>query len=135
MPIWKQMLPPTIIMCVVSIVLTVLAIYKGKSLEGMDSAWKIFYPIVPLLFFAFIVAGMVQVLLPQAWVVKWLGPESGWKGIFIACIAGGLIPGRTVYSIPPDGGTCDVFHQMGLPTSRLNIFVPLHGLANFFAKR
>ncbi len=100
MLIWKQMFPPTIIMCVVSIALTVLAFYKGRSLEGMDNAWKIFYPIIPLLFFAFIVAGMVQVLLPQEWVAKWLGPGSGWKRIFIACIAGGLTPGGPFIQFP-----------------------------------
>jgi uncharacterized membrane protein YraQ (UPF0718 family) len=97
---WKQMVAPSIIMCVASISLTVLAATKGRHVEGFGKAWDIFYPIIPLLFFAFVVAGMVQVLLSQEWVAKWLGPESGWKGIFLACLAGGITPGGPFIQFP-----------------------------------
>lgn len=96
----RQMLAPTIIMCVVCIALTLWAASKGKHTEGFGKAWDIFLPIIPLLIFAFIVAGMVQVLLEKEWVVKWLGPESGWKGIFLACIAGGITPGGPFIQFP-----------------------------------
>jgi len=56
--------------------------------------------IVPLLIFAFIVAGMVQVLIPQELISKWIGGESGFRGIILGSVAGGLAPGGPYVSLP-----------------------------------
>ena len=56
--------------------------------------------ILPLLIFAFIVAGMVQVLLPKELLSKWVGVESGIRGILIGTVAGGLSPGGPYVSLP-----------------------------------
>ena len=100
MSAWKQMIVPTILMGVVAIALTVIATSKGVHVEGYRKGWNIFYPLVPLLIFAFVVAGMVQVLLPEEWVTKWLGAEAGWKGILLGCVAGGLTPGGPFIQFP-----------------------------------
>jgi uncharacterized membrane protein YraQ (UPF0718 family) len=100
MNLWKQMVIPTIIMAVVCVGLMAVAYYKGKHVEGLTAAWNIFLPIIPLLFFAFIVAGMVQVLIPKEWAAKWLGEESGWKGIMLGCLAGGITPGGPFIQYP-----------------------------------
>jgi uncharacterized membrane protein YraQ (UPF0718 family) len=42
---------------------------------------------------AFLIAGLIQVLLTQEKVAYWLGEGSGWRGILLACISGALIPG------------------------------------------
>jgi len=52
------------------------------------------------LIFAFIVAGMVQVLVPHELISKWVGVESGMRGIFIGSVAGGLTPGGPFVSLP-----------------------------------
>ena len=70
----------------------------------MQSAWKMTIEILPLLIFAFIVAGMIQVLLPQELLNKWVGVESGWRGLFIGTIAGGLSPGGPYVSLPVVAG-------------------------------
>ncbi len=49
--------------------------------------------VAPLLLCAFLIAGLIQVLLTQEKVAYWLGEGSGWRGIFLACISGALIPG------------------------------------------
>lgn len=47
----------------------------------------------PLLAAAFLIAGLIQVFLTQENVSRWLGAESGWRGILLACASGSLVPG------------------------------------------
>jgi uncharacterized membrane protein YraQ (UPF0718 family) len=97
-----NMLIPTIIMAVLAIVLLAVGYSKGEGqhIQGLRSGVKMIVEILPLLLFAFIVAGMVQVLLPQELLSRWIGEESGLKGIFIGTVAGGLTPGGPYVSLP-----------------------------------
>jgi uncharacterized membrane protein YraQ (UPF0718 family) len=97
-----QMILPTLIMGILAIILWTLAYNKGggRHIAGMQSAWKMTIEILPLLVFAFIVAGMVQVLLPHELLNKWVGAESGWRGLIIGTVAGGLSPGGPYVSLP-----------------------------------
>ena len=74
------MLIPTIIMGVIAVVLLVMGYQKGggEHILGLKSAGNILLQIVPLLIFAFIVAGMIQVLIPHELISKWIGAESGF---------------------------------------------------------
>ena len=56
--------------------------------------------ILPLLVCAFVVAGMAQVLLPKEMLSRWVGAESGWRGLFLGTVAGGLTPGGPYVSLP-----------------------------------
>jgi uncharacterized membrane protein YraQ (UPF0718 family) len=97
-----NMLIPTIVMAVLAVILLVLGYSKGEGqhIKGLNSGFKMIVEILPLLLFAFIVAGMVQVLLPQEMLSRWIGEESGLKGIFIGTLAGGLTPGGPYVSLP-----------------------------------
>jgi uncharacterized membrane protein YraQ (UPF0718 family) len=57
---------------------------KGLSILGRES---------PLLVAAFITAGLLQALVKKDLITRWLGREAGFKGILLACLGGGLIPG------------------------------------------
>ena len=46
-----------------------------------------------LLVAAFLTAGLLQALIKEEFINRWLGREAGIKGILLACLAGGLIPG------------------------------------------
>ncbi len=100
------MLIPTIIMGVLAIILLFIGYYKGQGqhISGMRSALNMTVEVLPLLVFAFIVAGMVQVLLPRELLSKWVGMESGVRGILIGTIAGGLAPGGPFVSLPVAAG-------------------------------
>jgi uncharacterized membrane protein YraQ (UPF0718 family) len=50
--------------------------------------------------FAFVVAGMVQALVPTEIIARWVGAESGLRGIAIGTVAGGLAPGGPYVSLP-----------------------------------
>lgn len=83
------MLIPTIIMGVLALILVVIGYTKGQHIDGLKSGMTMTLEILPLLIFAFIIAGMVQVLLPRELLSKLVGEDSGIKGIFI-----GTIPAR-----------------------------------------
>ena len=93
---------PTVIMGVLAVVLLFIGYYKGQGqhITGVRISLNMVLGILPLLFFAFIVAGMVQVLIPQELISKWVGAESGLRGLFIGTVAGGLTPGGPYVSLP-----------------------------------
>ena len=60
--------------------------------------------IIPLLIFAFIIAGMIQTIIPQDLISKWVGAESGFRGILIGTVMGSLTPGGLFISLPIAAG-------------------------------
>lgn len=96
------MLIPTLIMGFIAMSLMLIGYYKGEGqhIVGLKLAMSMTIEILPLLLFAFMVAGMVQVLIPQVVVTKWIGTESGMRGIMIGSLAGGLTPGGPYVSLP-----------------------------------
>lgn len=100
------MLIPTIIMAVLALILLAIGYSKGggQHIRGLNSGLKMIVEIMPLLVFAFIVAGMVQILLPRELLSQWIGEESGLKGILIGTVAGGLTPGGPYVSLPVVAG-------------------------------
>ncbi len=97
---------PTVIMGVLALTLVIVARVKGPDTlaAGMKSFLVTTGGIVPLLIFAFIVAGMIQVLLPPQTLARWVGDESGLRGILFGTLAGGLTPGGPYVSLPVAAG-------------------------------
>ncbi len=96
------MLVPTLIMGIFVVILLIFGYSKGQGqhVAGLKAAYRMTIEILPLLILAFIVAGMVQVLLPRELLSRWIGEESGMRGIFIGTLAGGLTPGGPYVSLP-----------------------------------
>jgi uncharacterized membrane protein YraQ (UPF0718 family) len=97
---------PTVVMFVIALVLFIIASLQGegKNVAGLKSAWNMTLQIIPLLIFAFIIAGLAQTLLPRDLVSKWVGDESGIRGILIGTLAGALTPGGPYVSLPIAAG-------------------------------
>jgi uncharacterized membrane protein YraQ (UPF0718 family) len=100
------MLIPILMMGVMAVILIAIGIQRNQSehIVGLKSAWTMTCQVLPLLLFAFIVAGMIQALLPGELLTKWVGNESGMRGILIGTIAGGLTPGGPYVSLPVVAG-------------------------------
>lgn len=96
------MLIPTIIMGVIAIALLYIAYQRGggEHIVGLKSAGNLLLQITPLLILAFIIAGMVQVLVPHEIISRWVGMESGFRGILIGSAIGGILPGGPFVSMP-----------------------------------
>ncbi|MGD8353640.1 MAG: permease [Pseudomonadota bacterium] len=100
------MLTATIIFAVTAVVLLSIGYFRGEGqhIAGLKAGFNILIQILPLLCLAFIVAGMVQVLIPKEVIGQWVGAESGWRGILIGTAAGGLTPGGPFVSMPMVAG-------------------------------
>lgn len=100
------MLVPTIILGVFAVALLIVGYTKGdgQHIVGLKSAWRMMLEILPLLIFALILAGMIQALLPRELMSRWVGEESGFRGILIGTVAGGFMPGGPYVSLPLAAG-------------------------------
>ncbi|MFC2070590.1 permease [Chloroflexota bacterium] len=103
---FRQMLIPTIILGVLAVVLTIIAYTRGggEHITGLKAAGTLLLQILPLLIFAFIVAGMIQLLVPTETISKWVGAESGMRGIFVGTAIGSLMPGGPYILLPVAAG-------------------------------
>lgn len=102
----SKMLISTLIMSVFALLLLLIGYFKGGELhvKGLKSAGDMMIEILPLLVFAMIVASMIPLLLSKDIIVSWIGSESGFKGILIGSVAGGLTPGGPLVSFPIAAG-------------------------------
>lgn len=110
------MLIPTIVMAVLALVFAFLAYQKGGTPQlvvGLKGGGNMLLQIAPLLIFAFIVAGIMPLLIPQEAISRWVGAESGLRGIFIGTIVGGLLPGGPYVSMPMVAGLLRVGAGVG----------------------
>lgn len=99
------MFVPTIIMAVLAAILLVIGYYnRGQHINGLKAGMNMMVEIMPLLVFAFIIAGMVQFLFPKEILSKWIGEGAGARGILIGSVAGAFAPGGPYVNFPIAAG-------------------------------
>jgi len=115
------MLVPTIVMGVLAIVFLFLGYQKGggEHILGLKAAGTMLIQLIPLLVFAFIIAGMIPLLVPQQTIAGWIGAESGFRGILIGTIVGAVMPGGPFVSLPLAAG----FLRVGAGVGTMVAFV------------
>jgi len=104
---FRQMLIPTIVMAVLAVVFIFLAYYRGGTpqlTEGLKGTGRMLLQMAPLLILAMIVAGIIPTLVSQEAISKWVGAESGIRGILIGTVVGGVMPGGPYVSLPLAAG-------------------------------
>ncbi|NQT94967.1 MAG: permease [Candidatus Omnitrophica bacterium] len=107
------MLVSTLIMAILAVALSLMAYFKGAHVAGIKQAANMSIQILPLLVLAFIIAGMVQVLLPYETISRWVGESSGMRGILIGTVAGAFTPGGPYVSMPIAVGLLRTGASMG----------------------
>jgi len=85
------------------------AVVSGLS-RGASTLWSV----TLLLVAAFLTAGLTQVLVSREIIDRWLGAQSGWRGILLACLAGGLIPGGPYVYYPIAGALLQAGAGLGV---------------------
>lgn len=100
------MLIPTIVMGVIALIFYIITARQGEGqhINGLKSAMQMTLEILPILLFAFIIAGLVQTILPQDLLSRWVGTESGFRGIIVGTLAGSITPGGPYVSLPVVAG-------------------------------
>ena len=93
---------PTVVLGCLATILLGIGYFNGQGqhVSGLKLAYGMTLNIVPLLVFALIVAGMLQVLIPKEDIARWVGAESGVRGILIGSVAGSLVPGGPMIGLP-----------------------------------
>ncbi len=82
----------TIILSGAAIILIFVNARKsGKQVEGFKSGLKLLLNSLSLIICAFILAGMIEVLIPVEFVENWLSKGAGLKGIFLGTFGGMLL--------------------------------------------
>lgn len=108
MKAWEQngMLVSTIIFAILALALVGWSFFSGQNhqVTGLKLAWQMTIQTLPLLICVFIVAGMMQTMLPKDLIAGWIGEESGLRGIMIGSVAGIFIPGGPMLALPLLGG-------------------------------
>jgi uncharacterized membrane protein YraQ (UPF0718 family) len=101
----------TLILIGLALFLLLVAFLRGGSLaiDGLRLAGKTLWENLAILIAGFVIAGLVQVLIPQELIATWLGNQSGFKAVLIGCVVGGLVPGSPYAAFPIVAG----FYQAG----------------------
>ncbi|UCC78082.1 MAG: permease [Anaerolineales bacterium] len=101
----------TLILAAVATVLLAIAFVRGRDLPmaGLLAAGRALWKNVLILLLSFLIAGLVQVLVPRELISRWLGAQAGVRGVLIGCVVGGLVPGAP-YAVFP---LVAVFYQAG----------------------
>jgi uncharacterized membrane protein YraQ (UPF0718 family) len=92
----------TIVLTLLAVVLGLVAYLKdpGLPLIGARNGLAMLWLVLPRLVPALILAGLLQVLVPQEVVSRHLGREGGLRAIVIASVAGILTPGGPMVTVP-----------------------------------
>jgi uncharacterized membrane protein YraQ (UPF0718 family) len=94
--------PSTLVLVGLALVLAGVAWFKdpGLPLVGAKNGFSMLRFILPRLVPALILAGLMQVLVPQEVVSRYFGREGGLRAILVATLAGVLTPGGPMVSVP-----------------------------------
>lgn len=101
-----QMLVVTIVMGILALVLLYIGYQRGggEHIIGLKWSWTLTLQILPLIVFSFIIAGMINTLIPKEAISNWIGAESGLRGILIGTVMGSLTPSGPFVSMPIAAG-------------------------------
>jgi len=85
----------TAIMLVIAAALLLVTAARGQGLwlAGLKAGVTNFARLLPILALSFVIAGLMQVLIPREQVTRWMGSEAGFRGILAGCAVGALLPG------------------------------------------
>ena len=96
----------TQILVAITGILLIYLLIKDSSLAaaGIKNAGTTLWNNLVLLLVGFLLAGLIQVIIPKAMIANWLGNQAGLKAVIIGCVAGGLIPGSPYAAFPIAAG-------------------------------
>lgn len=88
----------------IAVAISAVIVYRrdgeARFLEILYSDIHLFIDILPKVLAACLIAAFVAVLMPREVVLRWVGAESGFLGIFIATLAGTICPGGPITIFP-----------------------------------
>lgn len=89
-----------LLMVSLAAIVTFIAYRRGTMGAGFSQTAALLWQVAPVLIPAFILAGMVSVILPMENLTRWLGAEAGFRGLLLGTLAGALTPGGPFLAFP-----------------------------------
>ena len=92
----------TLILAAVAVVLAILAYLKdpGLPMLGVKNGVSMLAFVIPRMVVAIILAGLMQVLVPQDFVSRHFGQGGGLRALVLATLAGVVTPGGPMVTVP-----------------------------------
>ena len=102
----------TIVMLAIAFVFLMIVYLKAPESagKGLHASIALVLEITPRMIAAFIIAGLIQAIIPQEVIAHWMGKGSGFKGIFIGIVMGTVTPGGPMTHFPIIAS----FYKMGI---------------------
>jgi len=95
-----SMLVPTLALFLLAAVLIAVNSGKNKHKEGIKAGVQQLWNVLPMLILAFIIAGMLEALIPEEFVREWLAREAGFSGVFLGTLGGMILAMGPYASFP-----------------------------------
>jgi uncharacterized protein len=94
--------PTLVVLLIATAVLGVVVALKDSAMLGiaLEKSGRLFLGIWPELLLGFVLAGLVDVLVPEAVLTKWLGEQHLGYGILAGWVLGLLLPGGPYLLFP-----------------------------------
>ena len=120
-----------VVLWVIAIGLAFFAWRRGEGTlnAGILLGWRTLKRNLFILLLAFLIVGFVDVLAPQELIERYLGPESGIRGLLLAEAIGVLLPGGP-YAVFPIIG---ILHKAGAGLGPIVTLVTSYSLLAFLA--
>lgn len=98
----RNMDASTLIMLAAALLLLIAVYFHSpdSAAKGLRSTLALVIAIAPRMLAAFVIAGLIQAIVPEEVIVRWMGKGSGWRGISIGMIIGSLTPGGPMTHFP-----------------------------------
>ena len=73
---------------------------SGQHQQGLSHSVSILRGVLPVVLVAFLLAGMIEALIPEAFVRHWLATEAGLRGVFFGTLGGAILAMGPYASFP-----------------------------------
>ncbi|MBI1959502.1 MAG: permease [Candidatus Rokubacteria bacterium] len=92
----------TLVLVSLAVIFGLIAYWKDPGLPwiGARTGLSLLWLVLPRLIPALILAGMLQVVIPQETVARYFGRQSGLMAILMATLAGIVTPGGPMVTVP-----------------------------------
>jgi len=92
----------TVVMMAAAVVALVVVYWKSPQAasNGLNATGALILELIPRSVAAFTLAGLIQAVVPQETIVRWMGHGSGAKGILIGMTLGSVTPGGPMTHFP-----------------------------------
>ena len=92
----------TVVMIAAAAIALIVIYWKSPEMasKGLNATGLLILEITPRMIAAFTLAGLIQAVVPQEVIVRWMGEGSGLRGIVIGTTLGSLTPGGPMTHFP-----------------------------------